>query len=77
MFFICNLPINVFQIYLLISVNELFFAMIYKISVKRASLFILAAHFFVYLFDILGARFRPWKLRSKTLGLYRNDNLAI
>ena len=51
--------INIFQIYFLISVNEvIFFTKTYKIFETHTSLFTLGARFFVYLIDVLGARSR-------------------
>ena len=52
--FYLQLKITIFQIYFLIPVNAITFT-IYKIFVKHKSLFILVAHFFVYLIDVLGA----------------------
>ena len=54
--FYLQLKITIFQIYILIPVNAVTFTTIYKIFVKHKSLFILGAHFFVYLIDVLGAR---------------------
>ena len=53
--------INAFQIYFLISLNEVTFMMIYQIFVKHTSLFILGTHFFVYLIAALGAQ-QAWTL---------------
>ena len=53
--FYLQLKINIFQIYFLFSVNKVIFMIIYKIFVKYTSQFILGAHFFVHLIDVLGA----------------------
>ena len=54
--FYLQFTINVFQVYFLISVNEVTLTMIYKIFVKRTLLFVLGARFLVYLTDVLGGR---------------------